>query len=117
MVAQNGENGMAAFLHNGQRTTNLLVSLWYNPVMMTAVRQIVKVQTDGRIEILAPELRAGSEAEVIMLLPGETASQTPAERVAVLRALRKDLALTPEAAEKWKKQVRLEREAWDPVQE
>ena len=85
--------------------------------MMTAVRQIVKVQTDGRIEILAPELQAGSEAEVIMLLPEYRTPQTPAERVAALNALRNELALTPEEAEKWKKEVRSQREAWHPVSE
>ena len=89
----------------------------YNDDMMTAVRQIVKVQTDGRIEILAPELQAGSEAEVIMLLPEYRTPQTPAERVAALNALRNELALTPEEAEKWKKEVRSQREAWHPVSE
>ncbi|MCY3023327.1 MAG: hypothetical protein NTW87_30480 [Planctomycetota bacterium] len=36
--------------------------------MVTALRQVVTIQPGGRIEITAPELRAGTKAEVIVLL-------------------------------------------------
>ena len=49
--------------------------------MVSAVRQIVKVQADGRIVISAPEFRAGALTEVIVLLPTESAIP-PADRMA-----------------------------------
>jgi len=82
--------------------------------MVAAVRQIVKVQSNGRIEIIAPELRAGTVTEVIVLLPPETAVLTPAERVASLAGLRESIGLTPKAADDWAEEVRAERGAWNP---
>ena len=86
--------------------------------MVAAVRQIVKIEANGRIEILSPELRAGTTAEVIVLLPPPPSdlTLTPAEKVAALCKLRESVALTPESAEKWKQEVRDERDAWNPTQ-
>ena len=56
--------------------------------MVTAVRQILQVQADGRLEILAPELRAGEVIEVIVLPPPQPTMATPAIRVAALAQLR-----------------------------
>ena len=82
--------------------------------MVAAVRQLVKVQSNGRIEIIAPELRAGTLTEVIVLLPPETTVATPAERVAALARLRDNIGLTAEAADRWAGEVRAERDAWNP---
>ena len=82
--------------------------------MVAAVRQIVTVQSDGRIEIIAPELRAGTVTEVIVLLPPESTMATPAERVAALARLRESIGLTAQAADVWVKEVRAERDAWSP---
>src|SRR5258708_4548490 len=90
-------------------------SLRYDNFMVAAVRQTVKVLSDGRIEIIAPELRAGTVTEVIVLLPPESTPSTPAERVAELARLRETIGLTPEAADNWAVEVRAERNAWDPL--
>jgi hypothetical protein len=82
--------------------------------MVTAVRQMVKVQSNGRIEILAPEFRAGTVMEVIVLLPGEAATSNAADRLAALSQLRESIGLSAQAAEKWMDEVRNEREAWNP---
>ena len=82
--------------------------------MVAAVRQIVKVQSDGRIEIIAPELRAGTVTEVIVLLPQEPTMATPAERVAALARLSDSIGLTAKAADNWTGEVRAERDAWNP---
>jgi hypothetical protein len=71
----------------------------YNPGMVAAVRQIVKVESDGRIEIVSPEFRAGTVMEVIVLLAPESTLATPAERVAALARLRKSIGLTAKAAD------------------
>jgi len=85
--------------------------------MVAAVRQIVKVLSDGRLEIVAPELRAGAVTEVIVLLPPDPAVSTPAERVAALARLRDSIGLTAEAADDWAQEVRAERDAWNPPAE
>jgi hypothetical protein len=66
------------------------------------------------MEIIAPELRAGTLTEVIVLLPSEPTPATSAERMAVLAQLRDSLGLTTQAADKWVGEVRAERDAWDP---
>jgi hypothetical protein len=85
--------------------------------MVAAVRQIVTVLSDGRIEIIAPELRAGTITEVIVLLPPEQTPATPAERVAALAQLRENIGLTTRAADAWVGEVRAERDAWNPPAE
>jgi hypothetical protein len=85
--------------------------------MVAAVRQIVKVQSDGRIEIIAPELRAGTITEVIVLLPPEPSMATPAERVAALARLRDSIGLTATDADNWVGEIRAERNAWNPSTE
>ncbi len=85
--------------------------------MITAVRQTVTVKTDGHLEIDAPELRAGSVTEVIVLVPdGSDAAAktgpTPAERLAALHRLQQSLNLSDADVAKWQQEVRLERQAW-----
>lgn len=82
--------------------------------MVIAVRQIVRVQSDGRMEIIAPELRAGTVTEVIVLLPSESPPATPAERLAALARLRDSIGLTTKAADHWVGEIRAERDAWNP---
>lgn len=81
--------------------------------MVAAVRQIVKVESDGRLEIIAPELRAGTVTEVIVLLPSDPTFATPAERVAALARLRDSIGMTAEAADDWAHEVRAERDVWN----
>jgi hypothetical protein len=88
--------------------------LVYDKFMVAAVRQVVKVECEGRIEIVAPELRAGTITEVIVLLPAEPKLTTPAERVAALTRLRDSIGLTTQAADDWVEGVRAERGAWNP---
>jgi len=52
--------------------------------MITALRQKVKVQPGGQIEIRSPELEPGSIAEVIVLIEKQP---TPGERQARVREL------------------------------
>ncbi|MGA2233614.1 MAG: hypothetical protein ABSH22_22125 [Tepidisphaeraceae bacterium] len=85
--------------------------------MVAAVRQIVTVKSDGRIEITAPELRAGTVTEVIVLLPADAISPTPVERVAALARLRESIGLTDVAADDWAGKLRAERDAWNPPAE
>jgi hypothetical protein len=82
--------------------------------MVAAVRQMVKVEANGRIEILAPELRAGTLAEVIVLLPSEVSTDTPGDRIAALSRLRKSIGLSIQGADDWVRDVRGERDAWNP---
>lgn len=89
----------------------------YDNLMVSAVRQIVRVQSDGRMEIIAPELRAGIVTEVIVLLPSESTPATPAERIAALARLRDNMGLTTQAADSWVAEIRAERDAWNPPAE
>jgi hypothetical protein len=82
--------------------------------MVAAVRQTVKVESDGRIEILDPEFRAGAVMEVIVLLPDQAAPADVANRLAALARLRESINLSAEDAEKWVRSVREERDAWNP---
>ena len=84
--------------------------------MVAAVRQIVKVQAEGRLEIISPELRLGAITEVIVLMPEERepVAKSAADRVAALANLQRSFGLTTDAADDWIRQVRLERDAWDP---
>lgn len=76
--------------------------------MNAAVRQTVTVQPGGVVHFASPELREGTEAEVIVLV---TACQEPAHRLAAFQALQQSLALTPAAAEKWTREAAAERKA------
>ena len=48
--------------------------------MSKAVRQRVRVQEGGRIELRSPELRAGDEAEVIVLVDEVRGNAPPPDR-------------------------------------
>jgi hypothetical protein len=87
----------------------------YDFCMVAAVRQIIKVEANGRIEILAPELRAGTMAEVIVLLPSVTQVSEPRDRVAALSNLRKSIGLSAAAADEWVRNIRDERDTWKPA--
>ena len=52
--------------------------------MVAAIRQTVKVQPGGVVHFSSPELREGSEAEIIVLV---TAPPEPAQRLAAFQAL------------------------------
>lgn len=86
--------------------------------MTTAVRQTVTVQADGRLEVIAPELREGTVTDVIVLLPTDAPAGavvpplTPEERVAEWDRLRAEVNITAEQAEQWIKEIQAEREAW-----
>ena len=82
--------------------------------MVAAIRQMVKVEANGRIEILAPEFRAGTVMEVIVLVPVEPSPSTPADRVAALANMRQSIGLTSAAAEDWVNETRAERTSWNP---
>ena len=83
--------------------------------MVGAIRQILTVNAEGTLEIRAPELRAGEQAEVIVLInrrgdvPASAPSLTPLE---ALKRLQDSLKLTPQAARKWVEEAQAERKAW-----
>jgi hypothetical protein len=79
--------------------------------MTVAVKQVVTVQPGGVVHFASPELREGTEAEVIVLVPEVSDA---ARRLAAFQALQKSLALTPEAAEKWIREAAEERKAFGP---
>jgi len=80
--------------------------------MNAAIRQTVTVQPGGVVHFASPELREGTEAEVIVLV---AASPEPERRLAAFQALQQSLALTPDAAEKWIHQAAVERKAFGPA--
>jgi hypothetical protein len=80
--------------------------------MVAAVRQTVTVESNGRIEILAPEFRAGTVTEVIVLFPQQNIPSPP-DKVEALRQLRESIGLTSKLAEDWVSEVRDERHAWN----
>ena len=77
--------------------------------MVAAIRQTVKVQPGGVVHFASPELREGSEAEVIVLV---SEPAVPAQRLAAFQALQRSMALTPAAAEKWTHEAAAERKAF-----
>jgi hypothetical protein len=90
----------------------LIVFSFPNPtiiLMTTAVRQAVTVQQGGIVHFASPELREGTEAEVIVLVP---VSPEPSRRLAAFQSLQQSLALTPAVAEKWTREAAAERKAF-----
>ena len=81
-------------------------------VMDVAIRQTVTVQPGGVVHFASLELRAGTEAEVIVLV---AATPDPEGRLAAFQALQQSLALTPGAAEKWTSEAAAERKAFGPA--
>ena len=88
-------------------------SVRYNYSMVAAIKQLLTVQHDGRLEIRAPELRAGEQAEVIVLVQpqGPAKTLTPLE---ALDALQRSLRLDQKSADAWMQQVRAERDVSGP---
>jgi len=111
------EGGIEGLFNTHPRDYRAGSGLGYDTFMVAAVRQTVKVLSDGRIEIIAPEFRAGTVTEVIVLLPPELTPASPAERVAALARLRESIGLTTKAADNWVGEVRAERDAWNPPAE
>lgn len=79
--------------------------------MIRAIRQSVVVQPGGRIEVTAPELKAGTQAEVIVLEQGPArADEGPLVPLASLVGSCKGMFATPEEADEF---LQRERDAWD----
>ena len=78
--------------------------------MVAAIRQTVTVREDGKVEVLAPELRSGDVTEVIVLMPSsrERSASTPLEALA---RLQKAMKLDQQSAERWVQEVNEERQA------
>jgi len=51
------------------RVSPLARRMWYNRIMVAAIRQFVKVEAGGVVRVRSPKLKPGAEAEVIVLLP------------------------------------------------
>ena len=68
--------------------------------MVAAIRQIVTIQSPGKVEVRSPELRAGARAEVIVLIEEAecSAARSPIE---ALDALQTSLQLTTATAASW----------------
>ena len=67
--------------------------------MTSALRQKVKVQPGGLIEIRSPELIAGSQAEVIVLVDDDRSDDIQSSQVADLNALLRRTQQLPAARE------------------
>jgi hypothetical protein len=84
--------------------------------MMTAVRQTVTVSPEGRLDVAVPELSPGTVTEVIVLVEAASgpsaADSAISARLAALDELQRSMALTPEAAAAWVREIRAERDAW-----
>ena len=82
--------------------------------MNAAIRRTVTVQPGGVVHFASPELREGTEAEVIVLVPPppRSGSPEPERRLAAFQALQESLALTPAAAETWAREAADERKAF-----
>lgn len=75
--------------------------------MVRAIRELVTVQTGGRIEIPSSELPAGARAEVIVVLePGARLGGSLASMI----GKGKGCFASPEAADSF---IRKERNAWE----
>lgn len=79
--------------------------------MVSAIRQTVTVQSEGTLEVRSPELRAGTTAEVIVLIeqPSTESNGSPLD---TLTALQAGLQLTAQTAADWVRRVRAERESF-----
>lgn len=88
--------------------------LHYNAFMVAAIRKILTVTPQGTLEIRSPELEPGTQAEVIVLLgttPTDSAKQTP-PTLQAWEALQRELALDPQATQKWIAQAQTERRSF-----
>jgi hypothetical protein len=77
--------------------------------MNAAIRRTVTVQSGGVVHFAAPELHEGTQAEVIVLVP---ITPQPNGQLAAFRELQKNIALTPDAAEKWIRETNAEHKAF-----
>ena len=68
--------------------------------MVGAIKQLVTVREGGVVEVRSPELKASSQAEVIVLVQEES-DRSGLSPLAALDALQKNLRLTPEKAGEW----------------
>lgn len=73
--------------------------------MVAAIRQTVKVEHDGRIEIRSPQLQTGATAEVIVLLESRQ-SRSP---LVLLDDLQRSMGLDHATAQAWAHRSREER--------
>src|SRR4051812_24207002 len=86
--------------------------------MVAAIRQVLTVQEDGRIEVRSPELRPGAVAEVIVLLdpsPSDVPTGHSPQTAAMWDRLQQSLKLDAKAASAWIDMVRAERAAFPRV--
>lgn len=75
--------------------------------MLHAIRQKITVQAGGRIELCAPELAEGTQAEVIVI---EEPAAHAVRSLCELLGQGRGAYATPEAADAF---LRGERDAWD----
>ena len=80
--------------------------------MVAAIRQLITVGEDGRIEVRSSQLRHGDVAEVIVLLNSsepEPEANQPHRLTAALDQLQQSLKLSATTAAAWTELVRAER--------
>lgn len=80
--------------------------------MSVAIKQTVTIQPGGVVHLASPELRAGAQAEVFVLVTDS--SEDPAHRLAAFQALQQSLALTPAAANAWTDDAAANRTGFGP---
>jgi hypothetical protein len=73
--------------------------------MVAAIRQTIKVEQEGRIEIRSSELHSGTTAEVIVLVNSAN-GRSP---LSILDDLQRSFGLSAASAEVWAQEVRTER--------
>jgi hypothetical protein len=82
--------------------------------MVTAIRQHVTIGPGGVVEVRSPDLTAGEQADVIVLVKrsgGMDPPVSPAASVELLKSIQRDLNLRPESATAWIEQTQDERRA------
>jgi hypothetical protein len=80
-------------------------------LMVTTIKQRVRVEAGGRVALQSAELCEGESAEVIVMVDRPDVASA-GERLAALNRLRRSLELSPEAAQRWEAEIRAERAAW-----
>lgn len=80
------------------------------PVSQTILRLKTTVLTEGRVEILAPQLQAGEDVEILILLPAPLTVEHRSALDILTEAPGQRLFKTPEEVQTY---LQEERQAWE----
>jgi hypothetical protein len=69
--------------------------------MVAPIRQTVTIREDGKVEIVAPELRRGDIAEVTVMVGSSDPAAPANSRIEALNRLQTHLRLDRQTAQQW----------------